>query len=81
MAQEKTKRFKKEGFTFEKAGINVGEELTFIRDGIVVKVAENNKIEYEGKIYSLSAFGKEKLGYLIAGTHCFKYNGTLLCNL
>ena len=43
-------------FRFSMVGINIGEELTFIPTGIKVKVASDNQIEYEGRLYKLSPF-------------------------
>ena len=37
-------------------GIQVGEELTFDPTGIRVRVAADNRIEYEDKLYTLSGF-------------------------
>lgn len=43
-------------FTFDMVGIPIGSELTFTPAGITVVVATPNKIEYDGRAYSLSAF-------------------------
>lgn len=43
-------------FTFAMVGIPIGSELTFTAAGMTVVVATPNKIEYDGRAYSLSAF-------------------------
>ena len=48
--------------TFEMLKIDIGQELTFTRDEkIVCKVYDNRKVEYKGKIYSLSNLTREIL--------------------
>lgn len=46
----------KANFHFSMVGINIGETLVFDPTGIQVKVATDNSIEYEGRIYKLSPF-------------------------
>lgn len=36
--------------------IKVGELITFVLTGLVVKVASDDSIEYDGRIYKLSPF-------------------------
>ena len=43
-------------FKFSMVGIPIGAILTFIPTGIQVKVASDDQIEYEGRIYKLSPF-------------------------
>ena len=43
-------------FKFSMCGIKVGEEVTFDPTGLVVKVASDDTIEYDGRIYKLSSF-------------------------
>jgi hypothetical protein len=43
-------------FKFSMCGIKVGEEITFNPTGLVVKVASDDTVEYEGRIYKLSPF-------------------------
>lgn len=43
-------------FHFSMIGLNVGDELVFKPTGIVVRVAGDRTIEYEGRIYKMSAF-------------------------
>ncbi len=52
-----TKRVvKRKNFRFSMAGISIGEILTFDPTKIQVKVASDNTIEYQGRIYKLSPF-------------------------
>lgn len=43
-------------FRFSIVNIEVGETVTFAPTGLEVKVADDKKIEYEGRLYTLSAF-------------------------
>lgn len=43
-------------FKFSMIGINVGEIVTFVPTGIDVKVSDDKKVEYQGRLYTLSAF-------------------------
>ena len=47
---------KRARFKFSMCGIKIGEEVTFNPTKIVVKVASDDAIEYEGRIYKLSPF-------------------------
>lgn len=53
---DKPKFTKKPRFKFSLVDIKIGEELVFIPTGIRVKVASDDSIEYEGRIYKLSPF-------------------------
>lgn len=43
-------------FRFSMVNIEVGETVTFAPTGLEVKVADDKKIEFEGRLYTLSAF-------------------------
>lgn len=43
-------------FRFSLAKIEIGEKITFIPTGTEVRVADDKKVEYEGRLYTLSAF-------------------------
>ncbi len=43
-------------FKFSMVGIPIGTELTFVPTGLKVKVASDDQIEYDGRIYKLSPF-------------------------
>lgn len=47
---------KRPRFKFSMCDIKIGEKVTFIPTGIVVKVASDDSIEYEERIYKLSPF-------------------------
>lgn len=49
----------KRKFTFEKIGIEPGDIITFIHGGQRVITIDNNKVVYQGKVYTLSGFCKE----------------------
>ena len=72
-------RKQRPAINFQKCGIPVGAELVFIDDASVratVVDAEKNKVEYNGKITSLSPLA-EKLRNVsaIQGASVFTYNG------
>lgn len=46
-------------FTFDKIGIEPGDIITFIHGGQRVITIDNNKVVYQGKVYTLSGFCKE----------------------
>ena len=46
-------------FSFEKIGSEPGDIITFIHGGQRVITIDNNKVEYQGKVYTLSGFCKE----------------------
>ena len=55
--KEKTKReVKRARFKFSMCDIKIGEQVTFIPTGVTTKVASDDSIEYEGRIYKLSPF-------------------------
>ena len=57
LRKETTKReVKRPRFKFSMCGIKIGEQVTFDPTGLVVKVASDDSIEYEGRIYKLSPF-------------------------
>ncbi len=75
-------------FKFSMVNIPIGAILTFLPTGIKVKVAGDDQIEYEGRIYKLSPFvgtfmPKEKRNTSGAyqGAKYFSYNGKVLDDL
>ena len=75
-------------FKFSMVNIRIGAILTFLPTGIKVKVAGDDQIEYEGRIYKLSPFvgtfmPKEKRNTSGAyqGAKYFSYNGKVLDDL
>ena len=47
---------RKSRFKFSMVGIRIGETIVFAPTGIEVKVASDDSVEYEGRIYKLSPF-------------------------
>ena len=75
-------------FRFSMIGIQVGETIIFTPTGQMVKVASENTIEYEGRIYKLSNFAstfmpddKRCASETYQGPKYFSYNGKLLTEL
>ena len=86
-AKKVVKKYKKirSPFKFSMCGIKVGEEIIFNPTGIKVKVASDDTIEYEGRIYKLSPFVgtfiPEDMRYpsnKYGGPTFFSYNGKVL---
>ncbi len=79
---------KRERFKFSMVGIKVGERLTFIPTGLEVRVAGDNTIEYEGRIYKLSPFvgtfmpeERRTASNAYQGAKFFSYKGKILDEL
>ena len=85
---KKPKSTKKPRFKFSLVDIKIGEELVFIPTGIRVKVASDDSIEYEGRIYKLSPFvgtflpeNKQTPSGAYQGALYFTYKGERLTDL
>ncbi len=84
-----TKRTVKRGrFKFSMVGIQIGECITFIPTNTTVKVASDDSIEYEGRIYKLSPFvgtfmpeDKRNTSGAYQGAKFFSYKGKVLDDL
>lgn len=79
---------KRARFRFSMCNIKIGERIVFIPTGIVVKVATDDSIEYEGRIYKLSPFvgtfmpeNKRNTSGAYQGAKYFSYNGRVLDDL
>ncbi len=83
---KKEKREMKRGrFKFSMVNIPIGSTLTFIPTGIEVKVASDDQIEYEGRIYKLSPFvgtfmpeDKRNASGAYQGSKYFSFKGKVL---
>lgn len=83
---KKEKREMKRGrFKFSMINIMIGSTLTFIPTGIEVKVASDDQIEYEGRIYKLSPFvgtfmpeDKRNASGAYQGSKYFSFKGKVL---
>lgn len=84
-----TKReVKRSRFKFSMCDIKIGELITFVPTGLVVKVASDDSIEYDGRIYKLSPFvgtfmpeDKRNTSGAYQGAKYFSYNGCILDDL
>lgn len=75
-------------FKFSIVGISIGEFITFVPTGIQVKVASDDTVEYEGRIYKLSPFvgtfmpeDKRNASGAYQGAKYFSYHGKILDDL
>ena len=59
--EDKKRKKAKPSFKFHMVGLNVGDTVIFDALNLPVKVASDDKIEYEGRLWSLSAFTAEFL--------------------
>ena len=79
-----SRKNKKKPFSFAECGIPVGAEIEFI-DNPAKKavVATDKRVEYKGKLYSLTGLAKELVGTdnSIQGPYYFRYNGTRLTEI
>lgn len=82
---EVTKKQQRPRFKFSMINIPIGETITFIPTGIEVKVADDDKVEYQGRLYKLSPFvgtfmPKERQNNSGAyqGAKYFSYKGEIL---
>ena len=85
---EKQKRSAKPAFKFHMVGISIGETIVFDELNLPVKVATDDKIEYDGRLYSLSAFTgtflpveKQYASGAYQGPKYFSYKGKTLSEL
>ena len=83
------KRTVKRGrFKFSMVGIKIGEYITFVPTNTKVKVASDDSVEYEGRIYKLSPFvgtlmpeDKRNTSGAYQGAKYFSYKGKVLDDL
>lgn len=75
-------------FKFSMVGIKIGEHITFMPTNTEVKVASDDSIEYEGRIYKLSPFvgtfmpeDKRNASGAYQGAKYFSYKGKVLDDL
>ena len=83
--ESQKREVKRPRFKFSMCDIKIGELITFTPTGLQVKVASDDSIEYEGRIYKLSPFvgtfmPEEQLNTSGAyqGAKYFSYNGKVL---
>ena len=59
--EDKKRKKTKPAFKFHMVGLNVGDTIVFNALDLPVIVASDDKIEYDGRLWSLSAFAREFL--------------------
>ena len=86
--ESQKREVKRPRFKFSMCDIKIGETITFIPTGIVVKVASDDSIEYEDRIYKLSPFvgtfmpeEQRNTSGAYQGAKYFSYNGKILDDL
>ncbi len=86
--QPNVRTVKRGCFKFSMVGIKIGEFITFTPTNIQVKVASDDSIEYEGRIYKLSPFvgtfmpaERRNTSGAYQGAKYFSYNGEILDDL
>jgi hypothetical protein len=79
----KINRDKAKSQGFAALGIPVGSSLIFKKDpAVTVKTLDDkNKVEYQGKPYSISTLAKQLVGSPVSGYLYFKFEGKILKNL
>lgn len=79
---------RRDRFKFSMVGIKIGEYITFVPTDTEVKVASDDSIEYEGRIYKLSPFvgtfmpeDRRNTSGTYQGAKYFYYKGKILDDL
>ena len=87
-SKEKQRKTQKPPFKFHMIGLNVGDTIVFDPLRMPVRIASDDKIEYDGRLYSLSAFTanflpeeKQNTSGAYQGPKYFRYNGKVLSEL
>lgn len=87
--EENTENGKKRArFKFSMVHIPIGASLVFVPTGIEVKVADDDHVEYEGRLYKLSPFvgtfmpeERRNASGAYQGAKYFSYKGEILSDL
>lgn len=87
-SKEKKRRAQKPAFKFHMVGLKVGDTVVFDELNLPVTVASDDKVEYQGRLWSLSAFTREFLpedkqntSGAYQGPKYFSYEGKTLSEL
>ena len=87
-SKEKQRKTQKPPFKFHMIGLNVGDTIVFDPLRMPVRIASDDKFEYDGRLYSLSAFTanflpeeKQNTSGAYQGPKYFSYNGKVLSEL
>ena len=85
LLEESKREVKRERFKFSMCNIKIGEKVMFVPTGVWVKVASDDTIEYQDRIYKLSPFvgtfmpeEKRNTSGAYQGAKFFSYNGKIL---
>lgn len=85
LEHKKTITAKRSNFTFSSVNIEIGETITFFPANIDVTVYSDNRVKYQGEIYSLSGFTKKFMpenkkvrSGSYQGPKFFSYKGSVL---
>ena len=85
LKKESKREVKRERFKFSMCNIKIGEKVMFVPTGVWVKVASDDTIEYQDRIYKLSPFvgtfmpeEKRYTSGAYQGARFFSYNGKIL---
>lgn len=88
LAVPQKREVKRSRFKFSMCDIKIGELITFVPTDLVVKVASDDSIEYDGRIYKLSPFvgtfmpeEKRNTSGAYQGAKYFSYDGCILDDL
>ncbi len=87
-SKEKERRAQKPAFKFHMVGLKVGDTVVFDELNLPVTVASDDKVEYQGRLWSLSAFTrdflpeeKQNTSGAYQGPKYFSYEGITLSEL
>ena len=87
-SKDKKRRAQKPPFKFHMVGLQVGDTVVFVELQLPVTVATDDKVEYQGRLWSLSAFTREFLpeekqntSGAYQGPKYFSYEGKTLSEL
>ena len=82
------KRHQRPRFKFSMVNIPIGSLITFIPTGIEVRVADDDKVEYQGRLYKLSPFvgtfmpeDRRNSSGAYQGAKYFSYKGEVLADI
>lgn len=81
--EDESNKERKTNITFEMLKIPIGSTLTYVKDNTITckTVDKNNKVEYKGKIYSISKLCCELTGNHVSGSLYLKYKGKILADI
>ena len=86
--EDKKHKKAKPAFKFHMIGLKVGDTVVFDELNLIVTVASDDKVEYQGRLWSLSAFtreflpeDKQNISGAYQGPKYFSYNGKTLSEL